>query len=203
MTTPTLPERLLSTGSATVHEAQGRRGSLGASIHPVWPGAAAAGPCRTVALRIGDNRAVHIALEDARPGEILVAAGVTAATFGFFGAILAEYARVQGIVGLVTNLAVRDVDALERLGFPVFAPNVCIQGTVKRDPGRQQVPVVIGPSVIRPGDWIVADGDGCVVVRADRVEEIAGAAEAKMAAEARAIDAIRAGASTRDALGLA
>lgn len=199
----TLPERLLAAGSATVHEAQGRRGALGPSIRPVWKGAAAAGPCRTVALRIGDNRAVHIALEDVRPGEILVAAGVTAATFGFFGAILAEYALAQGVAGLVTNLGVRDVDSLERLGFPVFAPSVCIQGTIKRDPGRHQVPVVIGPSVIRPGDWIVGDVDGCVVVRADRVEDVGAAAEAKTAIEATAIDAIRAGASTRDALGLA
>jgi 4-hydroxy-4-methyl-2-oxoglutarate aldolase len=165
-------------------------------------GAAAAGPCRTVELLGGDNLAVHIALEDARPGEILVVTGQTAATFGFWGAILTEYALVRGMVGLVTNLAVRDVDAIEALRFPVFAPHVCIQGTLKDDAGLHQIPVVIGSSIIRPGDWIVADTDGCVVVQADDIENVTAAAEAKVAREADVVRAIRGGASSRSALGL-
>jgi 4-hydroxy-4-methyl-2-oxoglutarate aldolase len=202
MTDVDLAKRLLYAGAATVHEAQDRRGSIGASVRPVWTGAAAAGPCRTVELPGGDNLAVHIALEEAQPGEILVVAGRTAAPFGFWGAILTEYALAQGVAGLVTNLAVRDVDAIERLRFPVFAAYVCLQGTTKADPGFHQVPVAVGDGVVLPADWIVADSDGCVVVSAATVEQVAAAAELKVAREADIIEAIRGGSSSRDALGL-
>src|SRR5207249_339357 len=122
-----------------------RRGSLGPSIRPIWRGATVAAPCRTVALPVGDNLAAHIAVESAERGEVIVAAGGPApGIFGFWGAILTEYAIIQGVLGLVTNQAVRDVDSIEQLKFPVFAPAICVQGTAKRDAGRHQVMLVVG-----------------------------------------------------------
>lgn len=192
--------RLLQLGSATVHEALGRRGAIGPTIKPQWPGAAAAGPCRTVAVPAGDNLGIHLALESAVVGEMLVVGCPASAAFGFWGAILTEFAIARGVVALVASVGVRDVGAIEQLRFPVFAPTVSIQGTVKRDRGRHQVPVVVGQAVVRPGDWIVADRSGCVVVPAGELREAIEAAERKVVAEIEAVAAIRRGSTTREAL---
>lgn len=203
MTTDVTPARLANLGTATLHEAQDRRGALGPAIRALWRGAIAAGRARTVSLRAGDNLGIHRALDEAAPGEILVAAGPhSSATFGFWGEVLTEYAIARGVAGLVTNFAVRDLDAIERLRFPIFGPSVSLQGTIKRHVGQHQIPVVIGQAVVRPGDWMVGDLDGCVVIRSESAIDICLIAEKRSAREDDAIRAIRGGASTTAALGL-
>jgi 4-hydroxy-4-methyl-2-oxoglutarate aldolase len=161
-----------------------------------------AGSCRTIRAAAGDNLAIHHALDRLQPNEILCVAAPGAPSFGVWGEITTTYALQQGAAGLVTSCGVRDIAAIEAIGFPVFAAAHAIQGTVKRDSGEHEVPVRIGQALIRQGDWIVCDADGCVVIAAEQVEELALAAESKAHVEAEVMDAIRAGASTRRALAL-
>jgi 4-hydroxy-4-methyl-2-oxoglutarate aldolase len=194
---------LAALGSAMVHEANGRRGALGASFAPLWQGAAAVGPARTAFAPPGDNLAAHVALERCQPGEVLCLASTAAgAAFGGWGEVVTRYALAQGVAALVTAIGVRDIDAIAALGFPVFGPSLTVQGTVKRSTGRQDVPVFIGAAVVRPGDWVVADADGVVVVGPQCLDAVLDRGRAKVRAEAEAFGAIEAGASTRAALGL-
>jgi 4-hydroxy-4-methyl-2-oxoglutarate aldolase len=150
----------------------------------------------------GDNLAIHCALDRAQPGEIICAAAPGGSAFGIWGEITTRYALEQGVRALVTSCGVRDVTAMQGLGFPAFAAAHAIQGTVKRDAGDHEVPVRLGSALVRHGDWIVCDADGCVVVDGVRASEIAEAAALKSATERKAIAAINAGMSSRAALGL-
>lgn len=153
-----------SIDSATLHEAIGRRGSLGVDLQPIQSGAHVVGTAVTVLSHPGDNLMLHAAMELVRPGDVLVVATTAPSTHGMFGELLATSMRAHGVVGLVIDAGVRDTSALRSMGFPVWTRHVSVQGTVKSTGGSVNVPVVIGGQIIVPGDVVCADDDGVVVV---------------------------------------
>ncbi|MGB5758501.1 MAG: 4-carboxy-4-hydroxy-2-oxoadipate aldolase/oxaloacetate decarboxylase [Acidimicrobiales bacterium] len=152
------------TGSATVHEAIGRRGYLGADIVARLPGVRIGGTAVTVLSHPGDNLMIHAAVEVCGDGDVLVVANTAPSTHGMFGDLLATSLQVRGVRGLVIDAGVRDLADLNEMGFPVWSRHVSCQGTVKATPGSVNVPVAIGGVVIKPGDVICADDDGVVAV---------------------------------------
>lgn len=151
-------------GSATVHEAIGRRGFVGPDIRPIQQGTRIAGAAVTVSSNPGDNLMVHAAVEVCQPGDILVVTTTAPSTHGMVGELLACSLLARGVVGLVIDAGVRDTEPLRRLGFPVWTRHVSCQGTAKASPGSVNVPVVLGGVAITPGDVVCADDDGVVVV---------------------------------------
>jgi 4-hydroxy-4-methyl-2-oxoglutarate aldolase len=196
-----LREELLRLGSATVYEAAGAEGALDPAIAPVWPGARVCGPALPVQCSPGDNLAIHLALEAAEAGVVLVV-DAHAHLAGYCGEVLAVAAQARGVLGLVVDGGVRDSDALERLRFPVFARGRSIARTVKHEPGRVGEPVVAGGALVRPGDVVVADADGVAVVRAERLREVLEASRARVAKEDAVMERLRGGELTLDLLGL-
>jgi 4-hydroxy-4-methyl-2-oxoglutarate aldolase len=181
-------DKLAEYGVATVHEAIGRRGYLGPALRPNQQGTRIAGTALTVACWPGDNLMIHVAVEQARPGDIIVITTTSPSTDGAFGELLATSLAAHGVRGLVMGSGVRDTQELRDMGFPVWMAYVSAQGTVKETPGAVNVPVVLGGQIIRPGDAIVADDDGvCVVPRLE-----VGAAVTKSAARVAKEDATRA-----------
>jgi 4-hydroxy-4-methyl-2-oxoglutarate aldolase len=161
-------DKLASYGVATVHEAIGRRGYLGPAIRPNQQGARVSGTALTVVCWPGDNLMIHVAVEQAQPGDIIVITTTSPSSDGAFGELLATSLAAHGVRGLVMGAGLRDTQELRELGFPAWTAHVSAQGTVKETPGAVNVPVVLGGQVIRPGDAIVADDDGvCVVPRPD------------------------------------
>ena len=195
-------EQLLALGAATVYEAQGARGALDAGIKPLDPHSRLVGPALTVDTRPADNLMLHYALLKAKPGDVLVVDAKGFLEAGPWGDVLTTAAIKAGIAGLVIHGAVRDASAIVEMGFPVFCRGLSIKGTGKNQPGRVNVPVCIGDVSIRPGDVIVGDRDGLVVVAADEIDAVITSALAREAKETEQRAAIERGVSTAELLGL-
>ncbi|WP_448811249.1 4-carboxy-4-hydroxy-2-oxoadipate aldolase/oxaloacetate decarboxylase [Agromyces bauzanensis] len=171
-------------GSATVHEALGRIGYAGPRIRPIQQGAAIAGSAVTVQTAPGDNLMVHVAIEQATAGDVIVVVPTTDSAYGFIGELMATQMQVRGVRAYVTSGGVRDTAELRRMGFPVWTAHVSSQGTVKDTAGSVNVPVILDGVVVNPGDVVVADDDGVTIVPRERAAEALEASRARTAKEA-------------------
>ncbi|MCS7235573.1 MAG: 4-carboxy-4-hydroxy-2-oxoadipate aldolase/oxaloacetate decarboxylase [Armatimonadota bacterium] len=193
---------LAQLGVATVYEAAGRTGLLEGPWVQVVPGSRAAGPARTVRCGQDDNLMVHAVMERVQPGDVLVVSMPEPAPVALVGEILALQAKVRGAAAVLVDGAVRDVEELRALGLPVWARFVSVRGAGKSVWGAIDKPVVVGGTTVRPGDVVVLDADGAVVVAAERVPDVLEAARARAAREAALRAQLEQGALTYDLHGL-
>jgi 4-hydroxy-4-methyl-2-oxoglutarate aldolase len=191
-------DRLAEYGVATVHEATGRIGLVGASLRPLQEGARIAGSAVTVLCWPGDNLMIHAAIEQCREGDILVVTTTSPSLDGSFGELFATQLQRRGVRGLVTTGGVRDAVDLRAMGFAVWSAAVNAQGTVKATPGAVNVPIIVGGVVVNPGDAVIADDDGVMVVPRLEVAAAITASQARTEKEAAARAAYLEGAVSMD-----
>jgi 4-hydroxy-4-methyl-2-oxoglutarate aldolase len=176
-------KRLGVLGTSTVHEAYGRVGLMKPYLRPVWAGGEAAGSAVTVLAHPGDNWMIHVAVEQCRPGDILVVGCSADNTDGMFGDLLATSLKARGATGLVIDAGCRDVKSLREMGFPVWSKAISAKGTVKATLGAVNIPVVCAGINVEPGDAVIADDDGVVVVRRKDAADVAAKGEKRQADE--------------------
>ena len=196
-------ERFADFDPATLYEASGRRGMVDPAIRPAWRGARVCGPAATVECPPGDNLMLHVAVAHARPGVVIVATVGGYLLAGAWGEILTEAARARGVAGLVIDGAVRDIDAIEASGFPVFSRGLAIGSCTKERAGKRDGPVQLGGATVRPGDLVFGNADGLVVVACEHLDAVHQTAVTRRRRELEIITQLREGRTTIELLGLA